>query len=287
MLKILRIIFLLALYFKATFAKNSEFEIGVGVSMANYHIDTAAHSILNWQHLKSYDLKLATRLNLDRTSKFILELNYSHFNKGEMSDDDIENYEVYGPMIYSKTRYFEGYSVKIDGLLQGNINRNLDLLFGARYDRKIYRPKGIYQLVEYPPAPRFLFQNNRQIQHIDIETYGPTLGFSLTKPSSDMKIKLTVLGYVPVTTNAITSNWGREGGIEKSPKWEGALFDTLGVDVKLESMFKITDSNWVNLYTVFEYMKSTELKETVFGVESGKSNQNIHKKVSFGISMIL
>ena len=285
MLKILRIIFLLALYFKATFAKNSEFEIGVGTSMANYYVDTSAQSILNWQHLKSYDLKLATKMKLDNGVKLILEANYSYFNKGEMSDDDIENYALVQGMIYSKTRYLKGYSIKLDGLIQSNVNQNLDFLFGARHDKKLYKPKFFYQLA-YTVDDGVAGYSDVESQHIEIETYGPTLGFSLAKASSDMKIKLTFLGYIPFKTKVQASKWGEEDGVKKDPRWEGDFLKTYGFDTKLETMFAVTDSHWMNLYTVFEYMKSTKLKETVFNRNNGKSNQNIHKKVSFGVSVI-
>ncbi len=279
-------LFLIFLYQKATFAKNSEFEIGVGTSMANYYVDTSAHSVLNWQHLKSYDLKLANRMNLGNDSKLILEANYSYFNKGEMSDDDLENALMFEEATYNKTRYLDGYSIKLDLLIQSNVNQNIDFLFGARYDKKVYKPKFLYQ-VYISDAESYFIYSDQQSQHINILTYGPTLGFSFTKASSDMKIKLTFLGYVPLKTDAQTTYWGENAeGVKKDPKWEGNFLRTYGFDAKLESMFKFTNSQWVNFYTVFEYMKSTKLKETVFDKNNGKSNQNIHKKVSFGVSVI-
>ena len=50
-------------------------------------------------------------------------------------------------------------------------------------------------------------------------------------------------------------------------------------DKKYVQDFQITNS-----HSLIE--KSTKLKETVFNRNNGKSNQNIHKKVSFGVSVI-
>lgn len=287
-------------------SKKFNIEFGLGAAQSNFNAHTNADSIVKWRDLNGIDFKFGIDGRLTPTSSITANINIGSIKSGEVSDDDMQNYELlnedYGAPcgtlincgIYSKTRSLKGTGINAEIILSSKISQQLNLRLGIKYKSLALEPEGVYQLYvgkdRYGAlTPQLTVDPTISIQKLNMSVLGPSLGiehfFQMEKADLGVKFDL----FIPYSGTIEFSNWSLSG---KTGVYDS--FDVkIGTGIDLELYTKIKyEKFYIKYYTYFNYFKLSNVTATRFAHHDGITTAThgaknlIYTKIGGGISIL-
>ena len=250
--------------------KNYEIETGIGYGNLNYHVDTAANSLLKWRDSSNFQQNLRFKYNI--TEKFSAGILFENYilAGGEMTDDDLNNLYGTNSGIFNTTRNMKGGGYRFDvyGGYHYYTSGNTDFIgtFGIFLRKYKIKPKGVLQVAVLgdfgPDNDSWVYYDNENTQHTEISYKGFQLGTEVHHNTSDSSkfifdIKLTI----PLIHKSKQYYWNY-GAPDYDWKLEQYSFTkNRGIDLKIENRFRLNERFWWGIYAYYSYMKSTDQDE--------------------------
>jgi hypothetical protein len=237
--------------------ENFEFEVGVGYAWSDYTIDTVANSILKWRDIRSIEALLNTKYKLSEETKLMANITLAYVYSGEMTDDDLENCTTF--CVYSRTKKLDGSDLKFDFAVSQNFFQSNDnavnFVFGGRYKRVKYEPKGYYQVI-YNNGVGSFGNIDGETQHSTFQTLGPIVGLEYERKSANNILSLSANAFVAFYTDSYQQHWNYS--------WDagGRFASSYGFDLRLLTGFKLTNKMWLNFYSAYEYIRGNGMDQT-------------------------
>jgi hypothetical protein len=273
--------------------KKYEIEAGVGYGILNYHVDTAANSLLKWRDSSNFQQNVNFKYYItEKYSAGILFENYI-LSGGEMTDDDLNN--LYGSDygIFNTTRNMKGSGYRFDvyGGYHYYTSGNTDFIgtFGIFLRKYKIKPKGVLQVGVLPDGHGVNY-DNENTQHTEITYKGFQLGTEVHHNSSDSSkfifdIKLTI----PLIHKSKQYYWGYEAPDYDWKLEQYSFLKNRGIDLKIENRFRLNERFWWGVYAYYSYMKSTDQDEIDWTgggyAKVGNANSSELSMMGAGISL--
>lgn len=251
--------------------KKFEFEAGTGYGILNYHIDTAAHSILKWRDSYNFQQNLKFKYNFrEKVFAGILFENYI-LSGGEMTDDDLNNLYGTDSGVFNTTRSMKGNGHRFDfyGGYHYYTTGNTDFIgtFGVFFRKYKIRPKGVLQVgisEEFGPENKdyWVDYDNKNTQHAKITYQGFQLGTEIHHNTSDSsKFIFDIKLIIPLFYQSKQYHWGYKGPDYDWKLKQNSFIRNQGIELKMENRFKFNQYFWWGIYVYYSYIQSTNQNE--------------------------
>ncbi len=247
-----------------------EFEAGIGYGILNYHINTAANSLLKWRDSSNFQQNIGFKYNI--IEKFFAGILFENYilSGGEMTDDDLNNLYGTDSGIFNTTRSMKGSGYRFD--LYGGYHYytigNADFIgtFGLFLRKYEIRPKGVLQVgvsSDDKLDPYWVYYNSDKTQYAEIAYKGFQLGTEIHYNAlNSFKFIFDVKLIIPLIYRSKQYYWGY-GAPDYDWKLEQYSFiKNHGIELKIENRFRLNQYSWWGIHVYYSYMKSINQNET-------------------------
>ncbi len=252
-------------------SKKYQIETGIGYGILNYHVNTAANSLLKWRDSSNFQQNIKFKYSfMEKFSAGILFENYI-LSGGEMTDDDLNNFYGTDSGIFNTTRSMKGWGYRFD--IYGGYHYytigNTDFIgtFGVFFRKYKIKPKGVLQVglsEELKPEDKdhWVRYDNEKTQYTTITYKGFQLGTEVHHNiSGSSKFIFDIKLIIPLIYESKQYNWGYNGPDYDWKLKQCSFIKNHGIELKMENRFRLNQRFCWGIYAYYSYIRSINQDE--------------------------
>jgi hypothetical protein len=270
--------------FVKVFALESKIEIGLGLSQGTFNYKSPGGSIVKWRDLTALDFRIGGNFTFENGARLEIKALISDVRNGEVSDDDIENYQVMNAYfgascgisqncgVYSKTKSMQGINVDFGAILSYSLQEELRIRIGLKNKTIDLTPKGVYQIFvgidkDKSQSITTVFDvNNIEIQKLKSSIFGYAIGIEHNINVGRLEFGLISDLFFAYTGKIEFSNWtltGKSGVFDRF-----SVSPSVGIDLEIYSKVKYNGFA-LKYYTYFNSIRFKNLNAKRFEEQDG------------------